>query len=161
MKRPHINEHGQIDLPSIEALERRELRDWLYERLHGPDINVPSDPRDGGMPHFLISVIYPKLSRIVQEDLRGIVFDFVKDLAANPRSPWRNEAGEELLMLTDTVLVHSNRREDMIDVLHGFADSPELLSQTSTALRIRVLQALVALEYRTTREFWHQQGQLD
>lgn len=124
MNRPHIDEHGKVDLPSFEALGRQDLSKWLYERLHGFDINLPSDPRDGSMPHYLVSLIYPKLSRAAREDVQSIMLDFVKELTINPQSSWRNEPGEELLMLTDPVLVQSNKREDTIDLLRQLAEAP-------------------------------------
>jgi hypothetical protein len=153
MKRPRTEKNGKLNIPSVEALSRRELNEWVYRRLHGDDARVASDPRDGSMPHYLLAIIYPKLTRQVREDIQDILLGFLTDLAKNPTSAWLGEAGDELLMLVDPVFILSPRRDDVVDILLQIASSVGLRTNHETNLHIRALQGLVTLRHRTKAQF--------
>jgi hypothetical protein len=157
MNRPRIDENGLVNLPSVEALTRPELREWIYERLHGKDESIPSGSLEGTMPHYIITVIYPKLERLVREDIQNIIVDFLRDLATNSESSWRDSSGVDLLMLTGPILSESARREDAISLLTQLADSSALIFNNT--LRFRVLAALVTLQCRMPKEFWFNQAE--
>ena len=159
MNWPRVNESGEIDLQSVEALSRDDLREWVYERLHGRDLIVPGS-RGDDMPHYLFALLYPKLSRFTREDLQNILLEFMADLGRNPDSSWLGKPGDELLMLVDPVLVQSPRREEVVDLLLHMADASHLMKNGGPNLHFRAVQSLVALRHRADRDFWLRQFQI-
>ncbi|HLG14950.1 MAG TPA: SpoIIE family protein phosphatase [Blastocatellia bacterium] len=158
MSRPRVSEHGDISIESVEALSRQDLSEWVHDRLHGRDVTVPGDR--GGMPHYLLALIYPKLDRATREDLQLIVMEFLRDLVRNGASEWSGEAGDELLMLVEPVLGQSPRRDEAVDLLLGAAKSGRLRTNTDPDLHHRALQVLVELHHRAERSFWQRQFEL-
>jgi aryl carrier-like protein len=158
MSRPRINEHGEVDLRAVELLSRDDLYLWVRERLHGEDWIVPGGAHGSEMPHYLFALLYPKLTRVTREDLQNILIEFLQDLATNPSSEWLGDAGHELIMLTDPVLVQSPRREDAIDLFLKMADSEHLKSVPWPNLHFRSLQGLVMLQHRANIDFWLRQS---
>ncbi len=157
MSRPQVNKLGDISIESVDELSREDLRDWVRERLHGQDAGTPVD-RDG-MPHYLLTLIYPRLNRSVREDLQNIVIEFVASLARAGPSDWSGEAGDELLMLVESVLGQSPRRDDAVDLLLDAVNSRRLLNNLQPDLHHRCLQILVQLRHRAERSFWEEQFQ--
>lgn len=146
MKSPY-DEHGDISVESVNSLSTSELRHWLRTRVNGDDPRYAGSP--GDLPHYLIAVIYPKLERLVRQDVENVVVDFLSELAAGtPR--WEVNAANELLYLVDPVLLASVRRNEAIEHLTTICrrqDCDEVIRRSS-------LQALVSLDYFPSVGFW-------
>jgi amino acid adenylation domain-containing protein len=155
MNRPALDEHGGLEIASFDTLTHADLEQWLYERLRQDDWGSSFEP-----PHYLIAITYPKLSPSSQESLGQVVLASLADLATNPETKWAGEAGSELLMLTDPVLLPWPRRDDAIDLLLRIAGSPRFLPTSPSNVYFRSLQSLVALRYRGTLEFWRAQFEI-
>jgi len=81
MNRPIVNEHGELDIPSVDALSREDLSHWVFDRLHGHDFLLADDMRAGNTAHYLLAEIFPRLQRGTREDLQNIIFEYLGDLA--------------------------------------------------------------------------------
>ncbi|MBI1929890.1 hypothetical protein HYR99_37265 [Candidatus Poribacteria bacterium] len=148
-----------MDITSIEDLSYDELKTWIALRLHDKDTQIPSDFRQGDTPYYIISLLYPKFSRHLREDIHRIVREFVRDMARNPETIWVGEAGHQLLLLVNAIHAEETRGFllEMAESRQFFVkDAPSLAED----LHFRVLQTLAALEYRSSPEFWHEQYQL-
>jgi amino acid adenylation domain-containing protein len=157
MKGSLTNKKGEVDVKSVEALPRDDLRQWIFDRLHGEDLMIPVGTRMDDMPSFLFAILYPKLKRPTRAELEDIISEFLKDLAYNPESEWLGESGNELMMLVDPVLVRSYRREQAIDVFLHIANSSRFQSQSGSNIHFRALQSLVTLRHRASAGFWRHQ----
>jgi hypothetical protein len=159
MSKIEVTETGEVNLESIERLSRDELQEWIGECLRGEDVQVPIDFREGDRYYDLIELLYPRLKRSVREDIQSIVLENLEDLARNPESPWRGEAGDELLLLAQSLC-----GDEIFDLLVEMAISQRLFAADEAAavidLHYRVLQTLVALGYRGAPEFWRAQARL-
>jgi two-component system NtrC family response regulator/two-component system response regulator HydG/two-component system response regulator AtoC len=159
MSRPRVNALGELDLASVDALSGADLGEWIRDRLQGRDLSVPSDPRNGQMPHYLLSLVYPKLSRQVREDFQFIVVDFVRDVVRRRDASWQGEPADELLMLLNSLLPSFSDKavalELLLEIVEG-ADSPD---HTHFDLRFRALQGVITLGHRTDAGFWLRQLQ--
>jgi len=171
MDKIKVSKTGELDIKSVESLSKDELKQWIECRLHGKDIQVPVDFRQGDSPYYIISLLYPKLNRFVREDIRDIIFDFVKDMALfssltrnddenteqNDKSNWTGEAGHQLLLL-----VNSLHLDEAASFLVEMAESKRFFEKDAPSLmedlHYRVLQTIVALDYRNLLpEFWYEQ----
>jgi len=159
MNKIKVSETGEVDIKSIEDLSYDELKEWIELRLHDKDTQIPSDFRQGDTPYYIISLLYPKLERHVREDIDRIVREFVRDMARNPDTVWKGEAGHQLLLL-----VNSIRAEETLGFLLEMAEScvffVEDVPSLEKDLHFRVLQTLVSLGYRASSEFWFKQYDL-
>lgn len=155
MKRPRYTKQGDLDIQSIAELSQGDLRDWVWERLHGDDPAFGSAP--GQMPHYLFFLIYPKLNPLTRENLQTIILDFIRDLGQDPKSAWQGEAGDELLQLVDPILVDSPRKQEAVDLLLQIVDSPQIFGRSEPNLHLRALQGLVTLGYAGNANFWLRQ----
>lgn len=159
MARPIVDQFGTIIVGSVDSLSRDDLRDWMREKLHqGPDYSGR-----GQSPSYVLAGIYWKLDRFTREDMQTCMIAFMDDMATNPESSWRGEAGDELLMLVEPVLLQSPRKENAVDILMHLAELPELQSSTTEPgainLHWRSLQTLVGLRTRLNSKFWVEQYQ--
>ena len=148
MKTPRYNEKGELDLASIESLSAFELRKWVENRLLGNDPAFAGE--SGDLPHYLLIAVYPRLSRFVRQDLEFAVIDFLRDLVDNSDSKWRSSAAVHLLLLTDPILLGTERYHEVVDLLLQIAQDEELPQQLSFG----ALQALVTLDYHPSPTFW-------
>jgi len=160
MNKIKISETGEVDIKSVENLSKDELKQWIECRLHGKDIQAPMDFRQGDSPYYIISLLYPKLNRSVREDIRDIILDFVKEMARNEKSHWTEEAGHQLLLL-----VNSLHLDEAAGFLVEMAESKRFFEKDALSLmenlHYRILQTIVALDYRNLRpEFWYEQIRL-
>lgn len=158
MSRPHLTEHGEIDLKSVESLSRDDLASWVRKRLHRVDWNIPGGAQGSEMPHYLFALLYPKFGRVTREEFQNIIIEYLEDLAGNPSSEWLDDSGHELIMLVDPVLVQSPRREEAIDLLLSIVASDYLKSDPWPNLHLRALQGLIALRHRVSIDFWREQS---
>ena len=157
MNKPRMNQMGGVDLPSVAGLTYEELQTWVRDRLQGRDLALASE--HGDLPHFLIAAIYRDLDRRTRRDLQAIVSEFVRDLAHNPEAEWVGEAGSELLMLADPVLLDVDDRDEIVSDLRKIAGSADSPTSGRPDLRFRALQALVTLHHRADLEYWKKQYQ--
>lgn len=157
MNRPRVNEVGEIDLESVNALSRTDLGEWIQDRLKGRDLFVPSDPRDGQMPHYLLSLLYPKLSRQVREDFQSIVVGFVRDLLRHRDPSWHEEAADELFMLLNSLLPSLSNKATALDLLLEIVEGGSFPANARPDLRFRALQGIITLRHRTDADFWLRQ----
>jgi len=159
MNKIKVSETGEVDIKSIEDLSYDELKSWIALRLHDKDTQIPSDFRQGDTPYYIISQLYPKLSRHLREDIHRIAREFVRDMARNSETIWRAEAGHQFLLLVNSI--HSEETPDFLldmagDRMFFVADVPSLEKD----LHLRVLQTLVSLRCRLSPEFWLEQYHL-
>ena len=159
MNKIKVSETGEVSIKSIEDLSYDELKEWIELRLHDKDTQIPSDFRQGDTPYYIISLLYSKLNRHMREDIDGIVREFVRDMARNPNTIWKGEAGHQLLLL-----VNSIRSEETLGFLLEMAESRTFfvadVPSLEKDLHFRVLQTLVSLGYRASYEFWLEQYHL-
>ena len=159
MNKIKVSEIGEVDIKSIENLSYDELKEWIELRLHGKDTQIPSDFRQGDTPYYIISLLYPKFNRYVREDINHIVLQFAKDMARNPGTIWKGEAGHQLLLL-----INSIRAKETLGFLLEMAEARNFFAEDVPSLeedlRLRVLQTLVSLGYRAGHEFWLEQYHL-
>jgi hypothetical protein len=155
-----IVDNGKLDISSVAGLTKEELRNWIDARLHGVDMEVPGDFRQGEPPHYLITLIYPELDRNSRDYIRDIVHGFLRDMARNQESSWRGDAAHALLLLAqklgDRTLIFPI--QEMADEIRFYE---EHIPDGSADLHRRLLQSLVALEWRGTTDFWHKHIALD
>ena len=153
-----VRDDGTLDVGSFASLTRDELCAWLEARLHGQDTLVPDDARQGEMPHHLIKHIYPRLDRHSRDYLIDIVRDFLRDMSRNEASTWRGKAAHALLMLAQAL-----EERSFVDPIREMAQEGRFLEGNAQdeALHRRLLQSLVALRWRGTRDFWHEQFERD
>ena len=159
MNKIKVTETGEVDVKSIESLSYDELKHWIKCRLLGKDTQIPDNFRQDNASYYIIYLLYPKFNRFVREDIHRIVLEFIKDMARNPDSIWKEEAGNQLLLLAQSV-----RSEETIDFLLEMGESRIFFVANAPSsaedLHYRVLQTLVALEQRITPQFWLEQFDL-
>src|SRR4051794_37572255 len=149
--------NGKLDIASVESLSYAELRAWMEARLHGKDIVVPGDVRQGELPHYMFTVIYPHLERHVRQDMERIIVEFVRDMARNEQSSWCGEAADELLMLIQYV----GGQDILCYLLEMIEDRrflPPEAPEETRRLHFRILQTLAALNWRGATGFWEKEA---
>lgn len=154
MGRLVVDDSGRLDVESVASLSLDEIRGWVSARLHGRDTAVPSDVRQGELPHYLLAQIYPNLDRDSRDYILLAVREFLNDMSRNRESPWRGEAAHALLLLAQRLGERS-----LIPPIREMAEDGRFFTAESRAdeLHRRVLQSLVALRWQGTREFWREQ----
>lgn len=159
MNKIKVSETGEVSIKSIEDLSYDELKEWIELRLHDKDTQIPSDFRQGDTPYYIISLLYSKLNRHMREDIDGIVREFVRDMARNPNTIWKGEAGHQLLLLNNSISAEETRGFllEMVESRMFFVEDVLLLAED---LHLRVLQTLVSLGHRLNPEFWIKQYRL-
>lgn len=154
-----VTQQGELDISSIEKLPSEHLTQWIENRLQGKDTDIPEDYRQGDSPYFIITVIYPKLSRHVRNEIDQSILSFIKDMARNPDSIWKGEPGIQLLLLSQSV-----KLEEAKDILIEMAQSNRYFNGTAELLgkdiHYWILQTLIAMGVRIDREFWLEQFEL-
>jgi hypothetical protein len=159
MNKIRVSEIGEVDIKSIEGLSYDELKKWIELRLHGKDMQIPSDFRQGDTPYYIISLLYPKFNRCVREDINRIVLEFVRDMARKPDTIWKGEAGHQLLLLANSI-----SDEETIGFLLEMVESRKFFATDVPSLEedlhLRILQTLTSLGYRASSEFWFEQYHL-
>jgi hypothetical protein len=79
----------------------------------------------------------------------------------DPHSIWRSDSGRFLFLLFDPVLLHSARKEYVIEQLTNLLQDNVLVAEiTGTANHRRVLQGLVTLRFRGNVDFWRWQASI-
>ncbi len=157
---PLTDENGKLDLAAVENLSESELRDWIFARLHSQDMLVPGGFGRAELPHFLLTQIYPQLSRPARQDMENIVEDFVRKMARHNESEWQGDAADELLLLAQTVCGGTTINQAVIGYIEEMAQSLNFFNADNDGqidLHYRLLQSLVALGWRGRPEFWREQ----
>jgi hypothetical protein len=154
-----VDERGWLDRSSVASLSKDELRDWVAARLHGRDTLVPGDGRQGEYPHHLFASIYPELDRDSRSYIRDIVQEFLRDMARNENTTWRGGAAHALLLLAQRL-----HEREFIAPIREMAESGKFfvnhIEELSEDVHRRLLQSLVALDWKAPVEFWHEQFRL-
>lgn len=155
MSKPKV-ENGKIDILSVSELSKQELKHWIDARLHGLDSEVPGDFRQGEPPYYLITLIYPDLDRNSRDYIHSIVYEFLLDMSRNRESSWQEDAAHALLLLAQN-LEDRTFIPPILEMAEGGRFFKEGLEISSDDLHRRLLQSLVALEWRGSIAFWCEQ----
>ncbi len=154
-----IDEHGKLDLKSVDTLTKDELANWIESRLHGNTADGMTDTRQSEPPHYLFALIYPKVNRDSRAYIRHITQSFLKDMSRNPHSGWRGDAAHALLLLAQKL-----RERDFIAPILEMASDKRFfvasIADPTEDLHRRLLQSLVSLEWIGTVQFWYEQFSL-
>jgi hypothetical protein len=143
---------GEIDLEEFAGLTVPSLRRWISGRLQGSASNSAGDRED--LPHFLIMLLYRRTpSAISRENIRIVLIGLLRDW--RPFGQIASHVAVSGLLMLMPLLANSAEGEEAIEIL---LDSLPLLRGQDEMSR-RILQALFALGYRGTEEFWEQQYQ--
>lgn len=155
-KLPHslrVDEHGCLDVESINDLTGEALESWVVRRLHGDDPVVPIDPHQEERPHSLLKQVYRYAGHKTRERLEILSLRLLESAGRVSETKWKPSAIDELLLLVPTVFERSfqidDAREALLHLLKHEVPKPEL--------RLRVLQALVSLKHQARQEFWEDQ----
>jgi hypothetical protein len=154
---PQTNEHGQIDLQSVEALSANDLHDWIWARLHDEDTAVPGDPRTNVGQYHLVGQIYDDLLPETQAEIRRILKRFLRQLE-DEHPDWQGRPAHDLLLL-----VKDLDGDELADPIKRMARNEQFLTgdNPDPDLHARLLQALVFLGEKVTPDFWERQLDLD
>jgi len=152
MSKPSYSQKGELNRESIERMEPEELRQWIFNRLHGDDPTFGGAP--GDQPHYLLVVVYPHLKRTIREDIENILIDFIHEIACDSPTQWIGKAGGELFLMADPILINSPRKNYTIDLLLRIVAAEKFDGAECEELRFRALQALIALDYHPSPNFW-------
>jgi DNA-binding response OmpR family regulator len=147
-----LREDKSLDLDSVGTLSRDEMAQWIRLRLHGNDRLVPTDVRQGEPSFHLLASIYAKLDRDSRSFIRTAVADFLSEMMGGDQN-WQGSAGHSLLLLAQEL-----RERDFLGPILGMAERSLFLTCDNTdtnQIHRRLLQSLVALEWRGQVDFWH------
>jgi len=159
-------DHPRTDAPParldpkawIENQSPEELASWIKCRLQGSDTLFRMDVRQDELPHSLIERLYPDLDAGTRRSIERIVVGFVRDMARNPASPWRSEAGDELLLLSQFVC--KDLTEEYLALARDQSLVPSRPGEAELDLHFRALQSLLEArwtgngDWQEAREFW-------
>ena len=154
-----IDEHGKLDLKSVDTLTKGELANWIESRLQGKTADGITDMRQGEPPHYLFALIYPDLDRDSRSYIRHIVRSFLNDMSRNVASSWRGEAAHSLLLLTQKLC----EREFIAPIFEMASDKRFFaapVAEPAENLHRRLLQSLVSLGWKGNVQFWREQFSL-
>jgi hypothetical protein len=147
---------GSFDFAAIQALSRAELSAFVRACL-----STSTDSfAEGEFPHLTLSIIYRALSSLARETFQEIVLDFLSTISRGAAAAWSGDAGDELIMLAEDILVESSRREEALDLLLDIIGSYPLPASGEVDLRLRALGAVLSFKHRGTREFWLNQHEI-
>ncbi len=154
---PQTDEHGRIDLQSVEDLPPNDLHDWIWARLHDEDTAVPGDPRMNVGQYHLIGQIYADLLPETQAEVRRILKRFLRQLE-DDHPDWQGRPAHDLLLL-----VKDLDGDEFAGPIKRMARDEQFLDGDSSDfdLHARLLQALVFLGEKVTPDFWDRQLDLD
>lgn len=126
----------QQKVERIEAHDRKQLAVWIRSRLNGEDV-ILADVAGNSRAYPLLA-IYPRLSRIVREDIQQVCLNLLGDFVSG--SHWNTDAAEDLLILCQGLTP-----QQAADRLSLLAETPHLFEQLPIKLQSRVLDTIVAL----------------
>jgi hypothetical protein len=154
---PQTDEHGRIDLQSVEALSPNDLHDWIWARLHDEDTAVPGDPRMNVGQYHLVDQIYDDLLPETQAEVRRVLKRFLRQLE-DDHPDWQGRPAHDLLLL-----VKDLNGDELADPIKRMARDEQFLEGDNPDfdLHARLLQALVFLGEKVTPAFWERQLELD
>lgn len=154
---PQTDEHGRIDLQSVEELSPNDLHDWIWARLHDEDTAVPGDPRMNVGQYHLVGQIYDDLLPETQAEIRRILKRFLRQLE-DEHPDWTGRPAHDLLLL-----VKDLDGDELAAPIKRMARDEQFLAEDEpdSDLHARLLQALVFLGEKVTPEFWERQLELE
>jgi hypothetical protein len=106
-------------------------------------------------PHLLLANTYRQLTAVAREEFQDVVMALLSDLAQGETTLW-NEAGDELLLLAEDVLLGAPRKEEAFGSLVAILGSDRPCTERPD-LRLRTLGTLLGMKYRGTPDFWEAQ----
>lgn len=152
-----IYRSGEIDLSSVESLEKDEMKAWIIARLRGRDAIVPGDQRAGEPAYQVFAWVYEESSVETKEKIETAVGEILMDLASLEGTTWRSEEAADLLMLVQHV-----GGDDHASVIYDAVKTGRFLGERiNSSTRYRLLQSLAAMRWEGTVEFWREQLAID
>ena len=159
-KLPHglrVDEHGRLDVESVNGLTGEALESWVVRRLHGDDPVVPIDPHQEERPHSLLKQVYRYTEHKTRERFEVLLLRCLESAGRLSETKWEPSAIDELLLLVPTVFERSFQIDDAREALLHLLKREVLRRVPKPDLRLRVLQALVSLKHQAHQEFWEDQ----
>jgi hypothetical protein len=151
-KPPNVDDQGRVIIDEINSLSMSALRGWTQAVLLGETAFVRGSK--GELPHIFLKNIYRELDPSSRGAFEDVILSHLSNMVQNPKSVWRGEAGDELLLLISYVFRSSNRPKEPTDLLLYFISRGHPFSSKVPSLHWRAVQTLVGLKYRTRPQFW-------
>jgi hypothetical protein len=148
---PTIDESGNIVIQSVNELDYVSLSSWIADVLLERFVGIGTDRHQ--LPHSMLKEIYHKLDPWVRECFQDALLGHLDDLTSNDSSPFRSEAGDELLLTVANVFSATMNKRKAVDFLRVLASKKHLISEQPN-LHWRSLQVLVAIKHKLPPDFW-------
>lgn len=145
-----LDEHGRLDVESVNELDADELSAWIRDRLHDRDRRVPDSPKQDIGQYYLVGAIYEDLALSTQADVRRALTRFLREMERGD-DEWTGRPAHTLLLLTKDV-----GEEELAPPVRRMAEDERFLPENEE-LHARLLQTLIFLGEKMTLEFWEQQ----
>ena len=143
-------EDGTLNPKWLDSLTGSELREWVYDVLHGRELDVPGSRQE--LAFSLLLDAHEQTDTYGKRALAQAVADHVEEMADDADSEWRGPAGDELLLVASEVC-----GKDILPSVHLMLEKRELLGSEPGVpgdIHLRLLQTLVALDVPMDSEFW-------
>lgn len=141
----------KITIDDINSMSLKRLSSFIKGILSGNEL-VAGDYDD--LPYILLIDIYRSLDPSVRQAFEDVILTFLSDLARNPRSGWRGENGDELLLLISNIFRDSPRMKDAVDSLLFIVKKGWHIKGDGVDLHWRAAQTLVGINYPAKPHFW-------
>ena len=145
-----LDEHGRLDVKSVNELDPDELSAWIRDRLHDRDRRVPDSPKQDIGQYYLVGALYEDLSLSTQADVRRAVKRFLGEMERGS-DEWAGRPAHTLLLLAKDI-----GEEELAPPVRRMANDEQFLPDDEE-LHARLLQTLVFLREKMTPEFWENQ----
>lgn len=145
-----LDEHGRLDVESVNELDPDELSTWIRDRLHNRDSLVPDSPKQDIGQYYLVGAIYEDLALSTQADVRRALNRFLRKMDQGD-DEWTGRPAHTLLLLTKNI-----GEEELTPPVRRMAEDDRFFPEDEE-LHARLLQTLIFLGEKMTPEFWEQQ----
>lgn len=143
---------GGLEIPDkINTMPYKGVEQLIVGILKGKIIT--SGNRDE-LPSSLLANIFHKLDPEVRLIFKDVILEILSDLANNPNSSWRDNSGDEMLLLVSDIFSDVTSARNPIDLLLYIADKRWDLINCEENLHRRAVQALIDLQYKASEQFW-------
>src|SRR6266545_3893079 len=109
-----IFEIGNEIIVIRESASPDDLARWIVQCLDHPGA---AGVGYEDAPHYNVIVVYRSAHYGRRRELQNIVADLIDQLATNPQQIIGEHGAEELLLLVDPIILHSERIEDVVNSL--------------------------------------------
>ena len=150
---PAVDEHGRIELDSVNSLTYAGISQWIYAVLHAEGAAAGANRSE--VPHGFLRRIYHRTDPRIRQCFEDALMGHLEDLARSGAPSWNSdEAIHELLLLIAGVFQDSPRRRAPISLLRYMADFESFRKDRVPNVHWRILQTLIALNHRLEPNFW-------